>query len=515
MTHNTLDEIVLRRHEEIKSLRANGINPFPHRFERTHTAALASKSLPDAQVTCAGRLVQIRAMGKASFAHLQDGSGKIQIYLKKDVLGEAAYDFFKKEMHIGDFAGISGKIFITHTGETTVNAQSVTLLAKSIRPLPEKWHGLHDTEIRFRQRHLDLIANSAAKQIFETRARIIRAVRKNLDSRGFTEGEPPSLCAQAGGAAAKPFETYHNALETKLYLRIATELYLKRLIIGGFDGVYELGKVFRNEGLDTRHNPEFTMLEAYQAYSDYNGMAELLESIIKSCAEELNIQFAEYKGVNVSLEPPFKRISLPEIWKQECGDDIHAVLSGKSFLREKLIAAAEKLGIEHSAEIPSAKIFERIFDARIIPHLDQPSFVMDYPTAITPLAKCKPGDESLVERFEFFAGKEELANAYTELNDPVDQKERLVEQTRQKQAESNGEADLLDKDFIEALETGMPPTGGIGIGIDRLTMLLSGKPSIREVILFPTLKQEDGRWETVEGRRETTEEKTANEQPKK
>lgn len=488
MTQNTLSEIIARRYEELRALRGKGIEPFPHRFEKTHSALEAGASAPETAVVCAGRIVQIRAMGKASFAHIQDGTGKVQIYLKKDVLGEQAYELFRKDIHVGDFAGIKGKIFLTHTGETTVSAEEITLLSKSIRPLPEKWHGLNDTEIRFRQRHLDLIANAEVKKIFETRAAIVRSIRKTLDSRGFMEAETPILCQQAGGAAATPFITHHNALETDLYLRIATELYLKRLIIGGMDRVYEIGRIFRNEGIDTRHNPEFTMLEAYQAYTDYNGMAKLLESVIEACAGETGLDSVKYRDAEISLKTPFRRLPLPEAWKERCGGDIHEILNGKAFRREGLLSLAKKLGIEHSRDTPSAKVFERIFDARILPLLEQPTFVMDYPTAITPLAKCKPGDESLVERFEFFAGTEEIANAYTELNDPGDQMGRLTEQMRQRQAEKNEDTDVLDRDFVEAMETGMPPTGGIGVGIDRLTMLLSGKPSIREVILFPTLK---------------------------
>lgn len=491
MTEDTLAGIISRRYEEIHRLRAKGIEPFPHRFERTHTAGQAKSSAEDTQVSCAGRIMQIRAMGKATFAHIQDGTGKIQVYLKKDVLGDDAYELFKTDFHIGDFAGVKGKIFLTRTGEITVKAESVTLLSKSIRPLPEKWHGLQDTETRFRARHLDLVSNSDTRKIFETRAAIIRSIRKTLDSSGFLEVETPALCAQAGGAAARAFVTSSHALDSDLYLRIATELYLKRLIIGGIDKVYELGKVFRNEGIDTRHNPEFTMLEAYQAYTDYNGMAGLLESVISACASELGVDSVEYRGDKISLKPPFERISLPDAWKEKCGQDMHAVLDGKSFNRERLLSLAKTLEVEHSGQTPSAKVFERIFDEKILSGFGRkPVFIMDYPTAVTPLAKCRQGDECIVERFEFFAGGEELANAYTELNDPQDQAGRLREQMRQRQSEKNEETDILDNDFIEAMETGMPPTGGIGVGIDRLVMLFTGKPSIREVILFPILKQQ-------------------------
>ncbi|MFH1618832.1 MAG: lysine--tRNA ligase [bacterium] len=491
MKQNTLSEIISGRYEHIKSLRASGIDPFPPRCRRTHTAEQARTSPAGTGVACAGRLMLIRTMGKAAFAHLQDGTGRIQVYLKKDFIGDAVYDFFKDNAHVGDFAGIKGSIFLTRTGEITINAESFTLLAKSVRPLPEKYHGLQDQEVRFRRRHLDLVSSSEVRKIFESRARIIRAVRHTLDSRGFLEVETPVLCSQSGGASAKPFETRHNALNAAMSLRIALELYLKRLIIGGYDSVYEIGKIFRNEGIDTRHNPEFTMLEAYQAYTDYTGMSELMESIVEACSKELGCATVEYEGMKIPLKPPFRRLCLPELWKEKCGEDIHGILDGKSFNRSGLTTLAGKLGIEHSPDTPSAKIFERIFDARILPLLETPSFVMDYPTAITPLAKCKPGDESLVERFEFFAGKEEIANAYTELNDPEDQKERLVEQLRQRRNEKNEDTDILDNDFVEAMEAGMPPMGGIGVGIDRLTMLLTGNPSIREVILFPVLKQQD------------------------
>ena len=442
-------------------------------------------------MTIAGRMVLMRVMGKASFAHLKDGTGKIQIYVKKDSVGEESYEIFRKQMHVGDFLGVEGKLFVTHTGELTVNAEKLTVLAKSVRPLPEKFHGLTDAEARYRERYLDLISSEETRAIFVRRSRLVAAIRNVLDSDGYLEVETPVLCAQAGGASARPFITFHNAYKYELYMRIATELPLKKLIIGGFDGAYEIGRVFRNEGVDTRHNPEFTTLEAYKAYSDYNGMAELVETIFEKCALIIGAETVDYDGMKVNLKPPFKRLSLPDAWKEKTGSDIHEVLSGKAFNKENLRKLAARLGIGFAADTPSAKLFDNILDEKIISELDQPTFVMDYPTAVTPLAKCKAGDESLVERFEFFAGKEEIANAYTELNDPEDQKSRLLEQLRQQTEENNGEADILDKDFIEAMEYGMPPMGGIGIGIDRLTMLISGKPSIREVILFPLLRPAD------------------------
>ena len=491
-----MEEDILRlKIEKARELRERGIDLYPHRWPRSHTAAQAAelgrpleKEAKTEPVRVAGRLVQIREMGKASFAHLQDGEAKIQIYLKRDLLGDA-YAFFTKDVHVGDFVGVEGPVFKTRTGEVTVEVRALTMLAKALRPLPEKWHGLKDTDLRYRKRHLDLIANQDVRKVFSARSKIIAAVRRAFDEAGFLEVETPILLAQAGGAAARPFETFHRALDRKLFLRIATELYLKRLIIGGFERVYEIGRVFRNEGVDTRHNPEFTMLEAYQAYADYNAMADLFEKIAAGICSALAVETIEYRGAPLKLKPPFRRLDLPALWKERCGEDIHAVLDGKSFNRPALVALAKKCGVETADTLPSAKLFDRVFDARILPDLHEPAFVMNYPTAITPLAKCVPGDPALVERFEFFIGTEEVANAYTELNDPADQRERFQEQARQR-AGGDEEAELLDEDFIEAMEVGMPPTGGIGVGIDRLAMVFTGTSSIREVILFPTLKQE-------------------------
>ncbi len=490
MSGNTLTEIVDNNYKKIQSLRENGVDPFPRRFKITHNIAQCQDLPENSHSTVAGRIVLLRRMGKAAFAHIKDGSGKIQVYLRRDNLGEENYDLFKKNMSVGDFLGVEGDLFITRTGEKTLKAEKITILSKSVRPLPEKWHGLSDAETRYRERYLDLISNDEVKNIFMARSAIISAIRKALDCSGYFEVETPVLCAQAGGASARPFITFHNVYKTELYLRIATELYLKKLIIGGFDGVYEIGRVFRNEGIDANHNPEFTTLEAYRAYSDYNGMAELLESIFDKFCDVMKISDIEYNGVKLNLRPPFQRIFLPEIWKEKCGQDIHEILKGKGFNRTNLLKLADSLKVPYADNTPSAKIFERIFDTRVLADIKQPVFIMDYPTAITPLAKCKEGDESIVERFEFFAGGSELANAYTELNDPEDQKERLLEQMRQRDEEKNQEADILDEDFIAAMEYGMPPTGGIGVGIDRLAMLFTGKPSIREVVLFPLLKDE-------------------------
>lgn len=491
MSQNALSEIINNNYAKIKGIRDKGIDPFPRRFAVTHRITEARGLPVESRVVCAGRMMLMRVMGKAAFGQLKDGTGKIQFYVKKDVVGEEAYDIFRKNNNAGDFLGVEGKLFLTHTNELTINVEKLTILSKAVRPLPEKWHGLTDPETRYRERYLDLVSNEEVRGIFIKRAQIISTIRRVLDSDGYLEVETPVLGSQAGGASARPFITFHNMYKTELYLRIATELPLKKLVIGGYDGVYEIGRIFRNEGIDTRHNPEFTTLEAYRAYTDYNGMASLVERIFDSCASLMGVDAVDYNGMKINLRPPFRRLSLPEAWKTALGADIHEILLGKSFNRPNLRKLAASLHIEHGEDTPSAKIFERIFDEKIQAGLEQPTFVMDYPTAITPLAKCREGDESLVERFEFFAGYEEVANAYTELNDPEDQKGRLLEQLRQRDEEKNSETDILDKDFIEAMEYGMPPMGGIGIGIDRMAMLFSGKSSIREVILFPLLKPGD------------------------
>jgi len=492
-----LEEILALKAEKVREIRSRGVDPYPHRWERTQSLAqalelgkpIAAAQKTEHKVRVAGRLIQIREMGKASFAHLLSDGVRLQVYAKKDILGEEAYKGFVKDLHVGDFIGVEGPVFKTRTGEITVEAASITLLSKALRPPPEKFHGLKDTEIRYRKRHLDLMANAEARKIFETRSNLIASIRRTFAELGFLEVETPILLAQAGGATANPFKTFHRALGVELYLRIATELYLKRLIIGGFERVFEMGRIFRNEGIDTRHNPEFTMLEAYQAYTDYNGMADLFERVMADACKALGIETVEYRGKPLSLKPPFRRLYMPELWKEHCGEDIHRILKGKGFDRDGLMALAKKLGIEAGPDTPSAKVFERIFDEKILAQLHEPAFIFDHPTAITPLAKCKPGDESIVERFECFIGTEEVSNAYTELNDPLDQRERFAEQAQQR-ASGLQEAELLDEDFVEAMEHGMPPTGGIGFGIDRLAMLFTANPSIREVILFPTLKPE-------------------------
>ncbi len=492
-----LEELMAVKKAKIADLRAKGINPYPTRTTRQHdcasvarlAAALAEPAAQSAEkVSIAGRLVELRDMGKSIFGRLADLSGRAQVYFKKDALSPETFELIKRDAHAGDFLSVSGPVFRTKTGEPTVAVETATMLAKAIRPMPEKWHGLSDIELKYRHRHLDLIVTPETREVFLKRAKIVSTVRRVLDSRGYVEVETPVLLGQAGGASARPFQTHHNALQQDMVLRIATELYLKKLVIGGLDRVYEIGRVFRNEGVDTSHNPEFTMLEAYEAYSDYEGMAALFETMLSECAEACGVSEIEWRGTKINLKPPFRRLYLPEVWQERCGEPIEAVLEGKGFNRAGLMKLADKLGVHAGEKTPSAKIFDRIVEAKIEDLLQQPTFLFDHPTAITPLAKLKPGTESLVERFECFVAGMEMSNAYSELNDPQDQRDRLAEQMRQSAA-GDQEADLLDEDFVQAMEVGMPPMGGIGMGIDRLTMLLTGSDSIRDVILFPTLKR--------------------------
>jgi lysyl-tRNA synthetase class 2 len=494
-----LEEIIAGKKAKVVELRSRGVDPYPARAKRLHDCAKVAQmggSLSEAvthtveKLSVAGRLVELRDMGKSIFARLADQSGRAQVYFKKDALSEADFTLIKRDSHVGDYLAVSGSVFRTKTGELTIAADSVTMLAKALRPMPEKWHGLSDVETRYRQRHLDLIATPESREVFIKRAKIVATIRRILDSRGYVEVETPTLLSQAGGAAARPFSTHHNALDQDMVLRIATELPLKKLVIGGLDRVYEIGRIFRNEGIDTRHNPEFTTIELYEAYSDYEGMAALFETMLVECADAVGVSEVEWGGVKINLKPPFRRLYMPEVWKERCGEPIDEVLRGKGFNREGLVRLSEKLGLPAGPKIPSAKLFDHIVEAKIEDLLQQPTFLFDHPTAITPLAKLKPGGgESIVERFECFAAGRELANAYTELNDPQDQRDRLAEQLKQS-GEGNQEADLLDEDFVQAMESGMPPMGGMGVGIDRLVMLLTGRDSIRDVILFPTLKHE-------------------------
>jgi lysyl-tRNA synthetase class 2 len=439
----------------------------------------------DVEVSVAGRVITLRPMGKALFAHLQDATGKLQIYLRQDIVGEASFKDFEEIVDPGDILGVKGRLFRTNTGELTVEVKEWSLLAKSLHPLPEKWHGLKDVEVRYRQRYLDLIANEHARRVFFLRSRLIGEIRRFLDAKGFLEVETPILQPIASGANAKPFITYHNYLEQNLYLRIAPELYLKRLIVGGINRVYELGKNFRNEGVDTTHNPEFTMLEFYCAYWDYKDLMvfteELLSYLLNQLVDGLKIT---YQGKELDFTPPFKRYRYFELLEEKTGKDKDFFLRDVEGLRK----LAKEIGVPKAETLTHAKLIDKVFDLLVEDELWGPCFVIDFPKLLSPLAKTHREDPDLVERFELFVAGKEIANAYTELNDPVEQKERFLEQLKEKEM-GDEEAMSMDEDFIKALEYGMPPTAGEGIGIDRLVMLLADVDSIREVILFPALRQ--------------------------
>ena len=486
-------DLLQSRQEKLLRLKSRGVEPFPHRFHVTHTieGALAlfreeekagGQEARTESVSLAGRIMTVRSMGKAAFLVVQDGSGRIQVHLRRDVLAEE-YDL-AKDLDIGDFLGVQGPLFLTRTGEITVEAQHLTFLSKAMRPLPEKWHGLSDVEIRYRQRYLDLITNPDARHGFQVRSRIIGAMRRFLDSLGFMEVETPVLVPVAAGAAAQPFATRHNALDQQLYLRIATELYLKRLIIGGLDRVYEIGRVFRNEGIDLDHNPEFTLLESYQAYADYNDVMSMVEQMVYAIAQEvLGTARVQYGDTTIDFTPPWKRVSLREETMRCSGIDFQD-FPDASALAEKM----KSIGVSVEERASRGKLIDKLVSATVEPTLVQPTFLLDYPLDMSPLAKQKPGDPSTVERFEAFAGGMEIANAFTELNDPEEQRKRFMEQ-EELRAALGEDVDRLDEDFLLAMEHGMPPTGGLGMGIDRLVMLLTGQTSIREVILFPQLRE--------------------------
>jgi lysyl-tRNA synthetase class 2 len=439
----------------------------------------------DVEVSVAGRLITLRPMGKALFAHLQDATGKLQIYLRQDILGDASFKDFEELVDPGDLLGVRGRLFRTNTGELTVEVKEWVLLAKSLHPLPEKWHGLKDVEVRYRQRYLDLIANEHARKVFFLRSRLISEIRKFLDSKGFLEVETPILQPIASGANAKPFITYHNYLEQNLYLRIAPELYLKRLIVGGINRVYELGKNFRNEGVDTTHNPEFTMLEFYCAYWDYRDLMVFTEELFSYLLNQLvgGLKIT-YQGKELDFTPPFKRYRYFELLEEKTGKDKDFFLRDVEGLRR----LAREVGVPKAETLTHAKLIDKVFDLLVEDELWGPCFVIDFPKLLSPLAKTHREDPDLVERFELFVAGKEIANAYTELNDPVEQRERFLEQLKEKEM-GDEEAMSMDEDFIRALEYGMPPTAGEGIGIDRLVMLLADVDSIREVILFPALRQ--------------------------
>lgn len=487
-THHdeSVDDLVRQRLRKLSELRARGIEPYPTTFRRTIVAGEAVAAydrLAGQDVSVAGRIVSRRVMGRASFAHIQDGTGRIQLFLKEDVLGPEIYSAFRDLYDIGDFVGATGRLMKTHAGEVSVEVRELTLLAKSLRPLPEKWHGLSAVETRYRRRYLDLIVNPEVRRIFQIRSATISAIRQFLEARGFIEVETPVLQPLYGGAAARPFRTYHHALDRELYLRIATELYLKRVIIGGFDKVFEIGRVFRNEGIDTTHNPEFTVLESYEAYASYVDVMAMVEEMIPWVAQRvLGTTTLTYQGATIDLRPPWGRVTLRDAILEATGVDVDAHPE-----RDDLYQRVAHLGLQIQPTSSRGKIIDELLSSRVEPTLIQPTFVIDYPVELSPLAKRKPGRPDLVERFEAFIGGMEIANAFTELNDALDQRARFAQQLEAR-ASGDEEAHVFDEDFIQALEHGMPPTGGLGIGIDRLVMLLTDQRSIREVILFPQLR---------------------------
>jgi lysyl-tRNA synthetase class 2 len=490
-----LNDQMLTRREKLKNLQDKGINAFGQKFERTHTAgdmvkqfADFTKEELDAQnnaVTLAGRVMTKRGKGKAGFAHIQDLTGRIQIYVRKDAVGDDQYELFNT-IDIGDIVGVKGTAFKTNVGELSVKVTDFQLLTKALRPLPDKFHGLKDIEQRYRQRYVDLIMNNESKETFITRSRILHYMRDYLDSKGYLEVETPTMHSIPGGASARPFITHHNALDIPLYMRIAIELHLKRLIVGGLEKVYEIGRVFRNEGVSTRHNPEFTMLELYEAYGDFHDIMSLTENLIAYICEKVHgtttIPYGEYE---VNLKPEWRRVHMVDAIKEETGVDFWKQMSDEE---------ARQLAKEHHIEVTEHMTFGHIvnefFEQKVEETLTQPTFIYGHPVEISPLAKRNPEDPRFTDRFELFIVGREHANAFSELNDPIDQRERFEAQVRERSA-GNDEAHMMDEDFLESLEYGMPPTGGLGIGIDRLVMLLTNSPSIRDVLLFPQMKRRE------------------------
>ena len=486
-----INQLLKVRREKLAALQENDKDPFKiTKYDVTHHSLEIKDgfgSLEGQSVSIAGRVMSKRVMGKASFCNVQDIQGNIQSYVARDSIGEEAYADFKK-YDVGDIVGIRGEVFKTKTGEISIHAAEVTLLSKSLQILPEKYHGLVNTDIRYRQRYTDLIMNEEVKDTFVKRSRIISSIRRYLDGQGFLEVETPMLVSNAGGAAARPFETHYNALDEDVKLRISLELYLKRLIVGGMERVYEIGRVFRNEGLDTRHNPEFTLMELYQAYTDYNGMMDLTENMFRHVAHEVcGTTTVTYGGIEIDLGSPFKRVTMIDAVKEYTGVDFDLVKDTEEAKR-----IADEKGVHYEARHKKGDILNLFFEEFVEEHLVQPTFVMDHPVEISPLTKRKPDKPDYVERFELFITCREMCNAYSELNDPIDQRARFAAQ-EEAFAAGDEEANHTDEDFLNALEIGMPPTGGIGYGIDRLVMLLTDSPAIRDVLLFPTMKTLGGK----------------------
>lgn len=493
MSHEELNDQLIVRREKMAEMRANGIDPFGKRFERTHLAkdiidayeSLTNEELEEKNISVrlAGRIMTKRGKGKAGFAHIQDLSGQIQIYVRQDAVGEESYKIFTSA-DLGDIVGVAGHVFKTKTGELSIKVLDFTFLSKALRPLPDKFHGLKDVEQRYRQRYLDLIMNQESKETFITRSKIIRSMRRYLDDNGYLEVETPMMHAIAGGAAARPFITHHNALDMQLYMRIAIELHLKRLIVGGLEKVYEIGRVFRNEGVSTRHNPEFTMIELYEAYADFHDIMTLTENVIAYVAQDVlgttTIQYGEYE---VNLKPEWKRLHMVDAIKEYTGVDFWKEMSV-----EEARAFAKEHGVEINDNMQFGHIVNEFFEQKVEEKLIQPTFIYGHPVEVSPLAKKNEKDPRFTDRFELFIVAREHANAFTELNDPIDQRERFEAQLKERE-QGNDEAHMMDEDYIEALEYGMPPTGGLGIGIDRLVMLLTNSPSIRDVLLFPLMRQ--------------------------